>query len=178
MTGIHHDGYGLRDLTFQLSLMVLGVKQFIRNERYYESNRVLYENYLGDFQHKFWPLLLSTAAHFRALDTLIKKHSEYVEVLQKNCRHHCMAITMPDGHDLVLRDVANKLIHADTYYWYDEATPEIDAIAERFQADHHEDILVLAGDFRGDSWLVAINLVRFVEELYDYSEVVCEHCGL
>lgn len=67
MTGIHHDGYGLRDLTFQLSLMVLGVKQFIRNEKYYESDRNLYEHYLVDFQRKFWPLLLSTAAHFRAL---------------------------------------------------------------------------------------------------------------
>ncbi|MBS0424185.1 MAG: hypothetical protein JSR71_07110 [Proteobacteria bacterium] len=105
---IRHDGYTIRDQSFQFSLMILGIKQFVETKSIWSKKRYLYQNYFSEFESKLRPALLNLAINFRTIDDELRTDTERLQALNNNYIHHTMAFSVPDGLKLNLRDVCNK----------------------------------------------------------------------
>ncbi len=156
MSTIRHDGYTIRDLSFQFSSMILGIKQFIETESIWSKKRHLYQNYFVEFNSNLRPVLLNLAINFRAMDDELKADAESRKTLNSNYIHHTIAFSVPDGLELNLRDVCNKIIHSRKSYWYDKDTPHIEQIKTLLSVDDEHDLMIIERDFHGKPWTIGV----------------------
>jgi hypothetical protein len=177
MLAIRHDGYTIRDLSFQFSLMILGIKQYVETKNIWSKKRHLYRNYFGEFEMNLRPVLLNLAINFRAMDDELKADSETLKTLSSNYIHHTMAFSVPDGLELNLRDVCNKIIHSRKSYWYEKDAPHVEQIKTLLSTDDEHHLMIIEGDLHEKSWTIGINLITLAEQFYEYAEVACEYCG-
>ena len=178
MSSIRHDGYTIRDLSFQFSLMILGIKKFVETESIWSKKRSLYKAYFREFEHQLRPALLNLAINFRSMDDEIRRDADNLRVLKEKFTHYSMAFSVPNGLELNLRQVTNKIIHTRKSYWYGENTPHIEQVKKLLLTESEHDLMVLEGHFQGKSWIVGIDLIILSEQFYEFAEVACEYCGV
>lgn len=178
MATVRHEAYRVRELGFQFSLMVLGIKKFIETEDIWSKKKVIYEHYQSEFLFAIKPLLLNLAINCRAMDDEIKHDKSLNEHFNSCYQHTQMAVLLPEQIDLKLREVLNKIIHAKKFYWYSRETPCVDEFERLLGFNNEADLMVLGGEYNGKPWLVGSDLLILSEQIYEFSEVCIENCGL
>ena len=83
MSAIRHDGYTIRDLSFQFSLMILGAKMYVETEEIWSKKISIYEHFFGEFERTLKPALLTLAINLRTTDDEIRNDSENLKIFEK-----------------------------------------------------------------------------------------------
>ena len=174
---MRHDGYAIRDLSFQFSLMVFGIKYYIENASNEPKKLQLYDVYTSEFLRKIEPALLHLAVNFRSMDDDIRADPELRKVFNKNYVPRTMAFDLSSSNPLNLRDVCNKIIHARKFHWHDKNTLHTARLKLLLHTNNDHDLMILEGELSGESWIVGISLIPLAEQFYEYAEVACEFCG-
>jgi hypothetical protein len=89
MSAIRHDGYAIRDMSFQLSLMVLGVKMYIETEEIWATKICLYKQFFGEFEKNIRPALLNLAINLRSADDQIRSHPDSLKTFEEIACEYC-----------------------------------------------------------------------------------------
>ena len=178
MTAIRHQSYEIRNLSFQLNLYMLGAQNYITTESYWKKEREVYKAFFDNYRDLLLPTLLSLAVNFRILDDDIKRCSISLQNMTKNYEHRQMAILLPDGKDMSLRDVANKIIHAEKSYWYENNIPHQSHFEEFLGIEDDGMLFVIEGKLGKQKWIAGLNLIIVSEQFYEFSEIACEQCAV
>lgn len=176
MSAIRHDGYAIRDLSFNFSLIVFGIKHVVENSSKRPGNQCLYQNYLAEFDRKLKSELLTLAINFRAMDDEIRENTESFNTLNNHYHHRSIAFSALD-EEIGLREVCNKIIHSRKSYWCDKNAPNLEQFKRVLSTDNVHDLIVIEGSYNKKPWVVGIDLIALAEQFYEYAEVACEYCG-
>lgn len=178
MTGVRNSGYCFRDLSFDLSLMVLGIKYYIESTEQTPGEPTIYGAYEWQFLNRFNALIINLAVNFRVMDDQIKSDPTKLEILRKRFLDKDVAFSILDQQRLGLRHAANKIIHAKRSHWRDEAAPYYKEFNVHLNLENAHDLIILEGDANGKDWVVGVNMMTISEQFYEFSEVACEWLGL
>ena len=154
------------------------MKHFVENESIHSREFYVYEQFQSEFSAQIGPLLLNLAINIRAVDDAIKRDKQSLKRLGQHYREKPIAFDQTYQKHLSLREISNKIIHANETFWYTNEMPVIDSSWRSENSFNEHEIMMLKGTQSKKEWCVVVNLLGLAEQYYEFSEVICEYCAL
>ena len=154
------------------------MKHFFENESIHSRELFVYEHFQTEFLAQIGPLLLRLAINIRAIDDVVNRDELSTKRLSENYRNKPVAFNQTDQKHLSLREISNKIMHANKTFWYSDDMPPIDSNWRSENSLNEHEIMMLNGTQSKKEWFVIVNLLGLAEQYYEFSEVICEYCGL
>lgn len=181
-----HSAYNLRDMSFELCVLAhgyLGYKEKLTtsNLRVVEVYNVFESNFLNEIQLK----MISAAILFRRLEDeskkVLKEGIAGVDIPEKQISYSSFGFNYGNNKPIKnLREASNKIIHSEEF-WLCSSQELIDRNLREtgyFDNEQYDSLIYFTGKKFKDSWLVAIDLLSFSENLYGAADIFAEYYGI